>query len=238
MISDLTNSLGNSLDAFFSSAAFQTVLIGLVAYLFVLYIATAWWVFRDTVERCEHPVWPYLSCGLILLCSPFFFLAGLVVYRLIRPPERLAEVYERNLAQEALLAEVEEIKTCAGCDRRVEPAWIICPWCRNRLNRVCPNCENLVGLDWTLCAWCGRNFERLRLPVIATPAPPARAAAPGPDPGSPAESPASWRGAGKVQLRATPAAPVSPKSIHHYQEERIVRAASRHARSPQRRIRG
>jgi hypothetical protein len=43
----------------------------------------------------------------------------------------------------------------------VDEEWIICPWCRTRLNRVCPNCERLVGLDWTLCAWCGKDFERL-----------------------------------------------------------------------------
>jgi RNA polymerase subunit RPABC4/transcription elongation factor Spt4 len=46
----------------------------------------------------------------------------------------------------------------------VDREWIICPWCRSRLNRVCPNCEKLVGLDWTLCAWCGKDFER---PVTA-----------------------------------------------------------------------
>ena len=85
----------------------------------------------------------------------------MVVYRVVRPSERLGEVYERNLAEEALLAEVEAIRSCPGCDKRVDAEWIICPWCRTRLNRVCPNCERLVGLDWTICAWCGKDFERL-----------------------------------------------------------------------------
>jgi RNA polymerase subunit RPABC4/transcription elongation factor Spt4 len=59
-----------------------------------------------------------------------------------------------------MLAEIEAIPHCPTCDRRVEAAWIICPTCRTRLNRVCPNCTRLVGLDWSLCAWCGREFER------------------------------------------------------------------------------
>ena len=76
------------------------------------------------------------------------------------PQERIGDVYERNLAEEAMLAEIEAIPHCPTCDRRVEAAWIICPTCRTRLNRVCPNCTRLVGLDWSLCAWCGREFER------------------------------------------------------------------------------
>ena len=86
--------------------------------------------------------------------------APIFVYKIIRPHEKIGEVYERNLAEEALLAEVESIKTCPTCARRVNEEWIICPTCRTRLNRVCPNCSRLVGLDWSLCAWCGKDFER------------------------------------------------------------------------------
>ncbi|HEX7345529.1 MAG TPA: zinc ribbon domain-containing protein, partial [Candidatus Limnocylindrales bacterium] len=67
---------------------------------------------------------------------------------------------ERNLAEEALLNEVEAVRHCPTCERRVDEEWIICPSCRTRLNRVCPNCSRLVGLDWSLCAWCGKDFER------------------------------------------------------------------------------
>jgi len=82
------------------------------------------------------------------------------IFRIVRPQEKIGDVYERNLAEEAMLAEIEAIPHCPSCDRRVDPAWIICPTCRARLNRVCPNCTRLVGLDWSLCAWCGREFER------------------------------------------------------------------------------
>ena len=96
----------------------------------------------------------------IILFTPVFFILAVWVYKIIRPHEKIGEVWERNLAEEALLAEVEAIHHCPTCDRRVNEEWIICPTCRTRLNRVCPNCTRLVGLDWSLCAWCGRAFER------------------------------------------------------------------------------
>lgn len=159
-MSDLTGQLGNVVNSFFSSAIVQLVLYSFVLYLFVVWLAAAYWAFRDMHDRTENPALPYLAAALILLPTPFLFVLGVIVYRVIRPAERLGEVYERNLAEEALLAEVEAVKTCRNCDRRVNEEWIICPWCRTRLNRVCPNCERLVGLDWTICAWCGKDFER------------------------------------------------------------------------------
>jgi RNA polymerase subunit RPABC4/transcription elongation factor Spt4 len=160
MSNDLSGQLGSAVSSFFSSAIVQLVLDSIVFYLFIVWLAAAFWAFRDMHDRSENPVMPYVAAALILLPTPFFFVLGVIVYRVIRPAERLGEIYERNLAEEALLAEVEAVRTCRGCDRRVQEEWIICPWCRTRLNRVCPNCERLVGLDWTLCAWCGKDFER------------------------------------------------------------------------------
>ena len=160
MSTDLTGLAGNAFGTFFSSAIVQLFVTAAILYLFVVWLAAAFWAFRDMHERSENPVLPYVAAGLIILCTPFLFALGVVVYRVIRPPERLGEIYERNLAEEALLAEVEAIKTCRNCDRRVNAEWIICPWCRTRLNRVCPNCSKMVGLDWTICAWCGKDFER------------------------------------------------------------------------------
>ena len=197
MTNDLSSQLGSVFGSFFSSAIVQLLLYSTVLYLFVMWLAAAYWAFRDMHDRTENPVLPYLACGLILVATPFLFILAVLVYRVVRPAERLGDVYERNLAEEALLAEVETIRTCRGCDRRVDEAWIICPWCRTRLNRVCPNCERLVGLDWTLCAWCGNGFER---PVVAErsvadvrygPAVPAGGQ---PEPGRPAAGPITYRG--------------------------------------------
>ena len=106
------------------------------------------------------------SAGIILF-TPLFFVLAVWVYKIVRPHEKIGEVWERNLAEEALLAEVESIHHCPTCERRIDDEWIICPTCRTRLNRVCPNCSRLVGLDWSLCAWCGKDFERREVAAAA-----------------------------------------------------------------------
>jgi RNA polymerase subunit RPABC4/transcription elongation factor Spt4 len=159
-MNDPMGALGGAMGAFFSNAVVQGILYATFGYMILLWIVAAYWAFRDMRDRTENPVLPFLATGLIIMFLPFFFPLGVVVYRVVRPPERLGDVYERNLAEEALLAEVEAVRTCRGCERRVDAEWIICPWCRQRLNRVCPNCDRLVGLDWSLCAWCGKDFER------------------------------------------------------------------------------
>ena len=157
---DILNTIGDTIGGFFSNPVVEFALQALVVYFVILWLAAAYWAFRDMQQRSENPVLPYLAAALIILFTPVFFLFGIIVYRIIRPHEKIGEVYERNLAEEALLAEVESIKTCPSCRRRVNDEWIICPTCRTQLNRVCANCGRLVGLDWALCAWCGRDFER------------------------------------------------------------------------------
>ena len=151
--------IGSAIAGFFSSPVVQFVVYSILAYLVVLWLASAYWVFRDMQQRTENAILPYLAASLVIVFLPVFPLA-IFVYKIIRPHEKIGEVYERNLAEEALLAEVEAIKSCPTCARRVNDEWIICPTCRTRLNRVCPNCSRLVGLDWSLCAWCGKDFER------------------------------------------------------------------------------
>jgi RNA polymerase subunit RPABC4/transcription elongation factor Spt4 len=116
--------------------------------------------------RTDNPILPYLASSFIIVFTPVFFPLAVFVYRIIRPQEKIGEVYERNLAEEALLAEVEAIKSCPTCARKIQDEWIICPTCRTRLNRVCPNCSRLVGLDWSLCAWCGKDFERREVGAV------------------------------------------------------------------------
>ena len=151
--------IGSAIAGFFSSPVVQFVVYSILVYLVVLWLASAYWVFRDMQQRTENAILPYLAASLVIVFLPVFPLA-IFVYKIIRPHEKIGEVYERNLAEEALLAEVESIKSCPTCARRVNDEWIICPTCRTRLNRVCPNCSRLVGLDWSLCAWCGKDFER------------------------------------------------------------------------------
>ena len=151
----------NTIGGFFDSPVVQLGLRAIGLYIAALWLASAYWAFRDMQLRTSNPILPYFAASLIILFTPVFFIFGVLTYRIVRPQEKIGETYERTLAEEALLAEVESVKGCPTCGRRVDDEWIICPTCRTRLNRVCPNCSRLVGLDWSLCAWCGRDFERL-----------------------------------------------------------------------------
>jgi RNA polymerase subunit RPABC4/transcription elongation factor Spt4 len=164
--------VGTTISGFFGNQLIQIGFRATAVYVVVLWLAAAYWAFRDLQSRTDNPIVPYFASSLIILFTPVFFVLGIVVYRIVRPNERIGEVNERSLAEEALLNEVETVAHCAGCGRRVHEEWLICPTCRTRLQRVCPNCTRLVGLDWALCAWCGRDFERREpapAPVAAMP---------------------------------------------------------------------
>jgi RNA polymerase subunit RPABC4/transcription elongation factor Spt4 len=160
--------IGATLNDFFSSPIVQFSLQAAGVYLVILWLASAYWAFRDMQQRSDNVLLPYLVAAGIILFTPVFFIFAVWIYKIIRPHEKIGEVWERNLAEEALLNEVETIHHCPGCERRIDDEWIICPFCRTRLNRVCPNCSRLVGMDWSLCAWCGKDFERRQVPVAAS----------------------------------------------------------------------
>jgi len=138
----ILQTIGDTIGDFFENPIVQAGIQLLFAYLVVIWLATSYWAFRDMQQRTANPVAPYLAAAGVILFTPFFFFFFVWIYKIIRPHEKIGEVWERNLAEEALLAEVESI-------------------------RVCPNCSRLVGLDWSLCAWCGKDFER-REPAAAT----------------------------------------------------------------------
>jgi hypothetical protein len=152
--------VGDAIGSIFDNPVIQLGFKLVAVYWVILWIAAAYWAFRDMQGRSDNPLAPYIAAAFIIVFTPLLFPLAVFTYRIVRPQERIGDVYERNLAEEAMLAEIEAIPHCPSCDRRVDPAWIICQTCRARLNRVCPNCTRLVGLDWSLCAWCGREFER------------------------------------------------------------------------------
>ena len=197
---DIIKTIGDTIGGIFNSPILQLGLRAVAVYIVILWLAAAYWAFRDIQLRTENPLAPYLVASLVILFTPVFFLLAVFIYRIIRPQEKIGEVYERNLAEEALLAEVETIRSCSRCSRRVDEEWIICPTCRTRLNRVCPNCGRLVGLDWSLCAWCGRDFDRRDLGAAVRSVPALG------EPEEPVESPAALRPSLRPATQIGPAA--------------------------------
>jgi RNA polymerase subunit RPABC4/transcription elongation factor Spt4 len=199
MFDDLFGTVEGTFTDIVESDAFRAVIYVIAAYIVLIWLASAFWAYRDMRLRTASAITPYVAALAIILFTPIFFLFGLLLYRIVRPKETIAEVNERVLAEEAMLAEVATHAQCANCERPVHEDWIICPSCRNRLRRVCPNCEHLIELDWTLCAWCGKDFERAESAGTTAfmpsgrpvPLPPQRQGAPGPAPRMQAPPPAA-----------------------------------------------
>lgn len=152
--------IGEFWEGFLSNPIVQLASQLIVIYVVLLWLGTAYWAFRDMQARTENPILPYFAAALIIFFTPLLFVFAVVLYLIVRPRETLAEVYERSLAEESLLAEVEKNELCPVCRDRVDSDWLVCPNCRTRLHRVCPSCNRLAEPTWPLCAFCGKDFER------------------------------------------------------------------------------
>ena len=220
MFEDLFAEVDAALSGFVESDVFQVGICVLVAYIVLIWLASAFWAYRDMRLRSASAFTPYVAAAAIIVFTSIFSLFGLLIYRIVRPKETIAEVNERTLAEEAMLAEIASHTHCANCSRPVHEDWIICPTCRNRLRRVCPNCEHLIELDWTLCAWCGKDFERAEAPGLAAYMPSARPASRAPQStvwmppvaplAPPAPTPISARSAGSPGPAVGSTAPLPP----------------------------
>jgi hypothetical protein len=163
--------IGEFWNGFLSNPIVQLASQLIVIYVVLLWLGTAYWAFRDMQARTENPILPYFSAALIIFFTPLLFIFAVVLYLIVRPRETLAEVYERSLAEESLLAEVEKNELCPVCRDRVDADWLVCPNCRTRLHRVCPSCNRLADPAWSLCAYCGRELGAPRPTRQRTPTP-------------------------------------------------------------------
>jgi hypothetical protein len=152
--------IGEFWEGFLNNPIVQLASQLIVIYVVLLWLGTAYWAFRDMQARTENPILPYFAAALIIFFTPLLFMFAVVLYLIVRPRETLAEVYERSLAEESLLAEVEKNELCPVCRDRVDAEWLVCPNCRTRLHRVCPSCNRLAEPNWPLCAFCGTDFGR------------------------------------------------------------------------------
>ncbi len=147
--------LGAIWASFVNNAFVQLFFRFTLLYVLALYVAMVYWTVRDAQHRTENQVLPYLAGALVLVLN----LLGLFLYLIVRPRETLAEGYERQLAEESLLAEAEQRTVCPTCHERVGDGFILCPTCRTRLKRVCPSCGKLIKPEWNICPFCAKDFD-------------------------------------------------------------------------------
>ncbi|MBI5651457.1 MAG: zinc ribbon domain-containing protein [Chloroflexi bacterium] len=121
------------------------------AYLLAVWIGLIVWTFRDVRSRSRDLFMQLLSIALVVI----FNIPGLLLYFLLRPRETLAEQYERELAEEAMLQDIEEKQSCSVCQQKILGDFLYCPNCHTRLKRRCDNCHRITSLRWNICPYCG-----------------------------------------------------------------------------------
>ena len=131
-----------------------------VAFFVIFCLSLVIWTFRDIRSRTQDFLTQVLATVLVFV----FPIAGLFIYMILRPRQTLAEIYERQLEEESLLAEMTERQTCNNCHARVEGDFQVCPSCGQKLKRSCPKCERLMELRWMFCPYCATNVAGSSMP--------------------------------------------------------------------------
>jgi RNA polymerase subunit RPABC4/transcription elongation factor Spt4 len=211
-MSELFDIVGETVGAILGHPLVGLALRLLALYLAVVWIASAWWTWRDARARSRDALVPYLASAGVILATPVLFPLAVVAYRVLRPPLTLAEEAAAQL-QRAVLEEEAARPTCGRCRAFVEEEWLACPSCGTTLAVRCTACGRPLELDWRICAWCAAEVPweaKARSPESPpTAAPVAIPIRPGGRPlvpvmAAPDESRAARPGAGSVRRRREP----------------------------------
>src|SRR5215213_3559927 len=123
----------------------------LLLFLVVIWLALVYWTYSDAHRRIADPM--LVACATAASLFPFI---GTVVYLIVRPPEYLEDVRERELemaAAQARLAQLEH-HHCEYCGFEVEKSFLRCPSCLRRLKEPCTVCGKPLDPRWKICPYC------------------------------------------------------------------------------------
>jgi hypothetical protein len=123
----------------------------LILFLVVLYGSLVYWTYADARRRITDPM--LIACATAASLFPF---VGTIVYMILRPPEYLEDVRERELDLQAAEARLHELdhSLCPHCDYRIERDFVRCPSCLRKLKERCSNCSRPLDRAWTICPYC------------------------------------------------------------------------------------
>ena len=123
----------------------------IILFLVVIWLALVYWTYADARRRIADPL--LVGCATAASLFPF---VGTVVYMIVRPPEYLDDVRERELEIQAAEARLAEIgyQVCPYCDYEVDKEFLRCPNCMRKLKDPCSNCGKPLDPMWKICPFC------------------------------------------------------------------------------------
>ncbi len=133
------------------SSGLNLVIDLLILFIVVLYLSLIYWTYADARRRIMDPM--LVGCATAASLFPF---VGTIVYMILRPPEYLEDVRERELEVQAAEARLHEFdhSLCPHCDYRVERDFVRCPSCLRKLKERCVSCSRPLDQAWTICPYC------------------------------------------------------------------------------------
>ena len=122
-----------------------------ILVLVVIWLALIYWTYSDARRRIADPM--LVACATAASLFPFI---GSIVYMIVRPPEYLDDVRERELEMQAAEARLHQLGylLCPHCDHEVEKDFLRCPHCQRKLKDPCVTCGKPLEPDWSICPYC------------------------------------------------------------------------------------
>jgi hypothetical protein len=153
--SSSSNNPFQSVSDFFSSPLFHFVTYMLIFFGVAVWLACAYWVFKDARRRVQDRVVLVVCVLTGLVFGPL----GLIVYAIVRPPECLDERRERELEMRMMEQRLSEESRCSFCKTPVRDDYLVCPTCARRLRTTCPSCRKPVEPQWRVCPYCEADMH-------------------------------------------------------------------------------
>jgi hypothetical protein len=136
----------------------------LLLFVVVLYLSLIYWTYADARRRIVDPV--MVGCA---TAASFFPFVGTIVYVILRPPEYLEDVRERELETQAAEARLNQLdqQLCPHCHYRIESDFLRCPSCLRKLKERCTTCSRPLDQAWTICPYCEADVPGIAPPTRA-----------------------------------------------------------------------
>ncbi len=144
---DLFEYLNNIMD-FFKLPIWRNLIYGFVFFLIIIWLSFVYWVYRDARLRNTSAV--FWSLAVFVLNY-----LGLVIYLILRPPEFIDDIVERDLEIKRMEVFLNsKLTQCPACGNEIKEDFLICPYCRKKLKNSCSKCGKPLSLDWKVCPYC------------------------------------------------------------------------------------
>ena len=145
-----------SIKNFFKSSTWHFLVYMFFFFLVVLWLSCAYWVFKDARRRIDDRIIITVAVLTGLVFGPF----GLFIYAILRPPEYLEDVRERELEVQMMEQRLSDVTSCPFCRTPVKDDYLVCPHCMRRLREVCSGCRRPVDPGWRICPYCEKPLAQ------------------------------------------------------------------------------